>query len=73
MSAADRNRTRKRQLSSSRKGKTVKTLDVRSEKSIEDTKSMFSYPVGGRTYEMPDEVKDELEVMACNEDSKRLV
>lgn len=70
--AADRNRMRKRQLLSSRKGKINKALDVRSEKNIEDTKNIFSYPVGGRTYEMPAEVKDELDVMACNEDSKRL-
>jgi len=70
-SAADRNRTRKRQLLYSRKGKTAKALDVRREKSIEDSKNIFSYAVGGRTYEMPDEVKDELDVMACKEDSKR--
>jgi hypothetical protein len=67
----DRNRTRKRQLLFSRKGKTAKALDVRKEKSMEDSKNMFSYPVDGRTYEMPDEVKDELDVMACNEVSKR--
>jgi len=73
ISAADRNRTRKRQLLSSRKGKITKALDVRREKNIEDSKNIFSYRVGGRTYEMPDEVKDELDVMACNEDSKRLV
>jgi hypothetical protein len=72
-STVDRNRSRKRQLLFSRKGKTTKALDVRREKSIEDSKNMFSYPVTGRTYEMPDEVKDELDVMACNEDSKRLV
>ena len=72
-STAERNRTRKRQLLPSRKGKTTKALDVRKEKNIEDSKSIFSYPVGGRTYEMPDEVKDELDVMACNEGSKRLV
>jgi hypothetical protein len=73
VSTVDRNRTRKRQLSFSRKGKTAKALDVRREKNIEDSKNIFSYPVGGRTYEMPDEVKDELDVMACNEGSKRLV
>jgi hypothetical protein len=72
-SAADRNRTRKRQLLLSRKGRIAKALDVRGEKSIEDSKNIFSYPVGGRTYELPDDVKDELDVMACNEDSKRLV
>jgi hypothetical protein len=73
-SAADRNRMRKRQLMFSRKGKTAKVFDVRKEeKSMEDSKNIFSYHVGGRTYEMPDEVKDELDVMACNEDSKRLV
>ena len=73
ISAVDRNRTRKRQLLSPRKGKSTKALDVRSEKNTEDSRNMFSYPVGGRTYEMPDEVKDELDVMACTEDSKRLV
>jgi hypothetical protein len=70
-SAADRNSMRKRQLLYSRKGKTAKALDVRREKSTEDSKNIFSYAVGRRTYEMPDEVKDELDVMACNEDSKR--
>lgn len=73
VSNVDRNRTRKRQLLFSRKGKTAKASDVRREKSIEDSKNIFSYPVGGRTYEMPDEVKDELDIMACKEDKKRLV
>lgn len=72
-SAVDRNKMRKRPLLCSRKGKSTKALDVRTEKSTEDSKNIFSYPVGGRSYEMPDEVKDELDVMACNEDSKRLV
>jgi hypothetical protein len=72
-SAVDRNRLRKRQLLCSRKGRSTKAVDVRAEKSTEDSKNIFSYPVGGRAYEMPDEVKDELDVMACNEDSKRLV
>jgi hypothetical protein len=73
VSTADRNRTRKRHLLYPRKGRTAKASDVRREKSIEDSKNIFSYPVGGRTYELPAEVKDELAVMACSEDSKRLV
>jgi hypothetical protein len=72
-SAQDRNRMRIRQLLYSRKGRFAKALDVRKEKSTEDGENIFSYPVGGRAYEMPDEVKDELNVMACNEDRKRLV
>jgi hypothetical protein len=67
-SAVDRNKMRKRQLLYSRKGKITKALDVRREKNMEDSKNIFSYPVAGRTYEMPDEVKDELDVMACYED-----
>jgi hypothetical protein len=72
-SALDRNRMRIRQLLHSRKGRNSKAVDVRKEKSAVDSDNIFSYPVGGRAYEMPDEVKDELDVMACNEDSKRLV
>jgi hypothetical protein len=72
-SAEKRVRSTVRHLLQSRKGKSSKAMDVFKEKSIKDDENIFSYPVVGRTYEMPDEVKDELDVMACNEDSVRLV
>lgn len=73
ISVLDRNRMRIRHLFHSRKGKSSKALDVRKEESTKDDKNMFSYPVAGRAYEISDEVKDELDVMACNDDSMRLV
>jgi hypothetical protein len=72
-SGVDKSRARKRQSLFSRKVKSPKALDIRKEKNVEDSKNIFSYPVGGRAYEMPDEVKDELDTMAWNEGSKRLV
>jgi hypothetical protein len=73
ISVSDRNRMKIRHVFHSRKGKSSKTLDVRKEKSAKDNENMFSYPVAGRPYEISDEVKDELDVMAYNEDSMRLV
>lgn len=73
ISVPDRSKMRIRHLLHSRKGKSSKTLDVRKGKSSKDDENIFSYPVVGRTYEMPDEVKDELDVMACQEDGVRLV
>jgi hypothetical protein len=73
ISVAERNRMRIRHLFPSIKGKSSKPLDARKGKSTKDDKNMFSYPVAGRAYDIPDEVKDELDVMACNEDNKGLV
>jgi hypothetical protein len=64
---------RKRQLLYSRKGRNTKAVKVSREKGTENSKNIFSFSVGGRTYEIPDEVKDELDVMACDEDSKKSV
>lgn len=72
-SVPDRNRMRIRHLPHSRKGKSSKALDVRKEDSGKAVENIFSYPVASRMYEMPDEVKDELDVMACNEVGLRLV
>jgi hypothetical protein len=72
-SVPDKSRMRVRHLLHSRKGKSSKASVERQEKSAEDNENIFSYPVAGRTYEMPDEVKDELDVMASNEDGMRLV
>jgi hypothetical protein len=72
ISITERNKMKIRNLLQSRKGRSSKTLDERKEKSVK-YENIFSYPVVGRAYEMPDEVKDELDTMACNEDTVRLV
>ncbi|XP_023718896.2 uncharacterized protein LOC111870657 isoform X2 [Cryptotermes secundus] len=56
----------------SRKRKSSKALDVRKEKGTKDEKNIFSYPVARRAYEISDEVKDELDIMAYNDDSMRI-
>ncbi|PNF35688.1 hypothetical protein B7P43_G17422, partial [Cryptotermes secundus] len=72
ISALDRFRMGIRHHFHSRKRKSSKTLDVRKEKGTKDDKNMFSYPVAGRAYEISDEVKDELDIMAYNDDSMRI-
>lgn len=72
ISVPERNRMRMKHLFPSVKGKSFKPLDAR-KRSTKDDENMFSYPVAGRAYEIPDEVKDELDVMAFNEDNMGLV
>lgn len=72
ISVPERNRMRMKHLFPYAKGKNFKPLDAR-KRSTKGDEHMFSYPVAGRAYEIPDEVKDELDVMAFNEDNMGLV
>jgi hypothetical protein len=73
ISVAERNKMRMRHLFSSVKAKSPKPVDAKKGRNTKGDQNMFSYPVAGRAYEIPDEVKDELDVMAYNEDSLGLV